>query len=133
MREVHLHMAFFSYADRIGKGFGNMLERLLHLLSGFVIEIPRFKTHSFGIIDFCLSLNTQQDVMGLNVVRVQVMAVVRRNQRDFGMFRKLQQLIVQSRLIGQRIGLDFQIETPIVDIHVLLAFAGWRRQTSLRS
>ena len=120
MREVHLHMAFFSYADRIGKGFGNMLERLFHLLSGFVIEIPRFKTHPFCVIDFCLRLNTQQDVMGLNVVRVQVMAVVRRNQRNFGMLRKLQQLIVQSRLIRQCIGLDFQIETPIVDIHVLL-------------
>ena len=120
VREVHLHMAFFSYADRIGKGFGNMLERLFHLLSGFVIEIPRFKTHPFCVIDFGLRLNTQQDVMGLNVVRVQVMAVVRRNQRNFGMLRKLQQLIVQSRLIRQCIGLDFQIETPIVDIHVLL-------------
>ena len=97
-----------------------MLERLFHLLSGFVIEIPRFKTHPFCVIDFGLRLNTQQDVMGLNVVRVQVMAVVRRNQRNFGMLRKLQQLIVQSRLIRQCIGLDFQIETPIVDIHVLL-------------
>ena len=58
--------------------------------------------------------------MGLNVVSIQVVAVIRRNQRNFGMFRKFQQLIVQSRLIRQRVGLDFQIKTPIINIHVLL-------------
>ena len=120
VREIHLHMALFSYTNRIGEGFGHMLESLFHLLGGLIIKIPRFKTHPFGVINFCLCLDTQQDVMGLNVVSIQVVAVVRRNQRNFGMFRKFQQLIVQSRLIRQRVGLDFQIKTPIINIHVLL-------------
>ena len=85
-----------------------MGERLFHLFDGLVIELVRFKAHALGVVHGGLGLDAEQNLMGVRVVGVEIVAVIGGHQGQVGGFRDLQQGVVD----------DFLLEAAGVDVRV---------------
>ena len=116
--EVQLHIALLGNAHGVGQGFGHMGKGLFHLFDGFVVQLMGAKAHALGVVHGGLRLNAEQHFVGFGIVSGEVVAVVGGNQRHARGFRQFQQGGVGLGLLGQAVGLQFQIEAVGVDIGV---------------
>ncbi|KAF5035124.1 hypothetical protein DSECCO2_588920 [anaerobic digester metagenome] len=96
----------------VGEGGG-------HLLGRAVVEVLGGEAHALFVVHAGGRLDAQQDVVGLGVVGVQVMAVVGGDERQLQVIGQFDQEIVDRGLLGDAVGLELEIEAVRKERHVL--------------
>ena len=103
--------ALVGYLERVFHGLaGNPLKTGAHFLFRFVVEVARLEAEALGVVHLGLRLNAEQNVVGLHVVGIQVVAVVGGHKGQARGVGKLHDAFVHLRLFRQAVGLHFQIE-----------------------
>ncbi len=80
--ELNLHMASVGNALGILHRFPCISEKTFHLLLTLHIVLSAFIAHTVLVRQLLASLQTEQNIVGLRILRIGVMHVVRRHQRD---------------------------------------------------
>ena len=80
--ELNLHMASVGDALGVLHRFPCIGEKSLHLLLTLHIVLPAFIAHTILVRQLLASLQTEQNIVGLRILRIGVMHVIRRHQRD---------------------------------------------------
>src|SRR3990170_2216494 len=112
--ELDLHVAPFRDRQRVRKGVGGGVpERPLEFFGRLDVELVRTEPHPGGIRDRLPRLQAEQDLLELVVPGIQVVAVVRRDQRGPGPARKGDEERVHLPLLGQAVVLDLEVESPV--------------------
>ena len=111
--KFQFYIAFLSYLTRHGHSIRIVFKSLGHLLGRSKVELIRGEAHPVGIIYCLVSLYTQQDIMGLGILRGQVVTIICGNYREPQFFTKIHQSMVYYCLLGYIIFLYFQIETVV--------------------
>ena len=78
--EVEFHLTAFGNPAGVFNGFRHGPEGFGHLPGAFEIELIGPELEPLGVVDGLSGLDAQQDIMGLDVVLVQVVAVVAGHQ-----------------------------------------------------
>ena len=96
----------FGVGDRLRQG----RKSRGHLCGGFEVERIRLHAHAVGIAHALASLHAQEDLMGMGVVRHEIMAIIGGNQGNAGFTADLDQLRVDQGLLGDAIMLQLEVE-----------------------
>jgi len=126
VRQVNLlkiegEVALLGDHHRVRDGLGAVRKELLHFVGRLEIEGVRGKTHAAGILHGLARLDAQQDLVGLVVGALEVVAVVGRHERDGQFLRDGHQLFVHDRLLGNPVLHHLQVVIALAeDVPVLL-------------
>ena len=94
---------------RILQCFLCIWEQRLHLLRRFQIELSFLIAHTIFVIDRLSRLDTEQNIMRLPVLFVDIMGIVRNNHRDAGFFGQPHHAHIDGTLIRDAMILHLQI------------------------
>ena len=90
---------------RVGDGPG-------HLRRALEIELVGLELHAPGAVDRPARLDAQQGILGLGMFGLEVVHVIGGHQGNPPAGRQLEQGLIDLVLLGQFVGLDFQVEAP---------------------
>ena len=108
-------------AARVEQGLALVREQPLHLGRGLEVEVRPLEAHPVGRVEVVARAHAQQDVVRLVLLRVDVVEVVGDDQRQAGLGREPQQLLVELALLGDLVVLELEEEPPLAqDVLVLL-------------
>ena len=94
--EFYIDLAAICDLLRVLNRFWHIGEQSTHFLLGFHVILPALITHPILVIHGLAGLNTEQNIVGLHVLLVGIVAVVRRHKPDPGLPMNPQ----QSRIHG---------------------------------
>ena len=106
--ELNLHMAAVSNLLCILHCLPRIRKQRCHLFLRFDIVLPAFIAHPVLIRQLFSRLDTEQDVMGLLVLRIGVMHVIGGRQLDPQLLGHLQQTLVHKLLLRNTVVLQLQ-------------------------
>jgi hypothetical protein len=110
--KIQFQIAAFSNDQAIVQGFWDMGEGREHFFRVFVIQLASVKTHAPRIVNAGAGLNAQEDVVGVYIIGIQIMAVVGSHQGQPGFAGKVNEPLIKGGLLGQAVFLQLQIKTP---------------------
>ena len=105
----------------VGDGLRKIRKECRHLLRRFQIVVVAREAHAVGIVERLVHLDAEQDVVELAVLAVHVMQVVRRDEPDIVLLRKLDECGVCLALLRQAVVLH--LEEKIIAPEDLEVFA----------
>ena len=110
--ELYLELAaLLGDLDRVGHGLvGDSDEACAHLFFALEIEVLGVEAEALHVVYLGLGLDAEQDVVGLHVIGVQVVAVVGGHEGELGGVCDFQYLLVDESLFRQGVGLHFEVE-----------------------
>ena len=94
----------------IGNRLGHIIEQLRHLVARLHIKFVRFKLHALGIGKRFFRLNTQQDILRLPVLFIDIVNVVGCDKLNVQLPRDLNQLRNYLLFFGDIVILDFDVK-----------------------
>ncbi len=112
--ELDLHVAALRDFQRVRESVGGGVpERPLELFGGLHVELVRAEPHPGRIRDRLPRLEAEKDLLELVVPRIQVVAVVRRDQRSPRPARQRDEERVHLQLVRKAVVLDLDIEAAV--------------------
>ena len=111
----NLHVTTRGNVDGAAQGIGNLAEHLGHLRGSLEIELVGGEFHAVRVAHGLSGLDAKQDFLGVRVFVVQVMAIVRGNQRDARFLRETNQLRIHALFDVQPLILNFQKEIAFAE------------------
>jgi len=106
--EIKGEIAAIGNGRCIFHGSGEFLEIVDHLLLGFKVELIGAELKTITVIDGFTGLHAQQDIMGADIVFIQIMTVIGGHQGNGKFCAHLAQSAVDRILQFQTVILDFQ-------------------------
>ena len=107
---------------RIFYGFRCVREDRAHLILALHIELAAGIAHAVLVGELFAGLNTQEDIVGLRVPGIGIMAVVRRDQRDTEFLRHRKKRGIDLLLI--RVTMILQLEEEVALPEAVIVFEG---------
>ncbi len=118
--EVELQVALLGDELCVGDGFRVVGEEREHLLLGLhVVAVVVHLQLALGIVDGSVRADAEQHVVGLGVLRLQIMHVIGGHQGQAPAGGQVQEGRVHLDLLREVIGLGLQVETIPEDLGVL--------------
>ena len=106
---------------RVPEGVGLVGEQRGHLRSRLEIEVVGLELHPARRVDVVAGPDAEQDVMGFGLILVDVVEVVGHDQRQAGLGRQPQELLVEPALLGQAMVLELEEEAVLAEDVAVLA------------
>ena len=123
LSEFECDVALFSDLHRVVAGFGYGSEDVSHLLFALEIELVVRVSHAVFVFDLRARLDAEQDVMSLGVLLLDVVDVVRRDQRDTGLFAEAPEQRHEPSLLFEPLVLDLEVVVSLAEyLEVLEGF-----------
>jgi hypothetical protein len=115
LRELELaglehEAAAFGDLERVPYGDGHVVEELEHLPRVLDVEARAVELEALGVVERLPRLNAEQRLVRMGVARVQVVGVVRSDQREPELLVHVEQLAVHRILRGDPVALELQVE-----------------------
>ncbi len=96
-------------------------EERRHLGRRLDVEVVRVEAHPVRRVEVVAGPDAQQDVVGLGLVLADVMEVVGHDERQPGLGREPQQLLVEPPLVGHPVILELEVEAVLAEDVAVLA------------
>ena len=96
----------------IGAGFRSIMEQPVHFLRTFHIELSAFIPHPVFIQNGFARLDTQEDIMGICIFLINVVAVIGGDEGDTCFRAHFYQRLIDHLLLSHAMILQFQEEIP---------------------
>ena len=112
LRHAKLDLDIAPLGDlvRVVKCFLCIRKQRTHLLLGFDIELPALIAHPVLVRDFFARLDTEQNIVRFHIFFINIVAVVRRHQRNLQFLAHPHQALVDRPLRRDAVILQFQKE-----------------------
>ena len=105
-----LHVAAAGDIHGAAECLGNLAKHACHLRGCLKIKLIRRELHAPFIAHGLAGLNAQQDFLRVGIVVMQIVAVVRRYQRNSGLLRQSHQIRVHALLDFEALILNLEKE-----------------------
>ena len=92
-----------------------------HLGRGLDVELVRVEPHPVGRVEVVAGPDAEQHVVGLGLVLPDVVEVVGHDQRQAGLGRQAQELLVEAALLRQAVVLELEEEAVLAEDVAVLA------------
>src|SRR5260370_611172 len=112
---LHFDVAARRDVHRAAQRFRKLAENLRHFDSTFEVKLVGSELHAIGVAHGLAGLDAEQHFLGVRVVVIQVMTIVRGNERYAGLFGETEQFAVDIFFDRQSLILDFQEEIPFAE------------------
>ena len=96
-------------------------EERRHLGGRLQVEVVGLELHPAGRVEVVAGADAQQDVVGLGLGLVDVVEVVGHDQRQAGLRREPEELLVEPALLGQAVVLELEEEAVLAEDVAVLA------------
>ena len=112
--EVERDVALLGDDQRVVERLGQLaVEEAAHLGGGLQVELVVLEAHPPRRVEVRRGLDADEEVVRLVLLRVRVVRVVRREQRDVLAPRQLDELRMEPRLVVDPVLLDLDVEVPV--------------------
>ena len=110
LAERQLQVGHLGDAPGVRERLGQLAEEGLHLGGGLQVEVRRLEAHPPGGVDVRAGADAEEDVVRLRLGPVDVVEVVRRDEREPDLGTESHELLVERTLLRQAVVLDLEVE-----------------------
>ena len=122
--ELNIHAAAVRDALRVVQGLRGVRKEAAHLFFTLDIELSAGIAHAVLVRQLFACLDTQQDIVGLRVLRIGIVAVIGGDQRNSHLPAHTEQFRIDSLLVRISVVLQFQEKIALAE-NVQVALCGF--------
>ena len=110
LAERQLEVGHLGDAPGVREGLGELAEERLHLGGALQVEVGRLEAHPTRRVEVRARAHAEEHVVGLRLAAMDVVEVVRGDEREPDLRGEAQQLLVQGALLGEAVVLELEEE-----------------------